>query len=151
MGPQGAWKLYEHFTRRAAGRGRAADAPAPDHYEKRHAHCDVLVVGGGPAGLAAALAAGQTGARVLLVDEMAELGGALRRERAALDDIPAQDWLAATLAELRQMQEVMLVRRSTAVGYYDHNFITVVERVADHLIEPPLHVAREDRKSTRLN
>jgi sarcosine oxidase subunit alpha len=143
MGPQGAWKFYEHFIRRAAGLGRAADAPDPDHYEKRHAHCDVLVVGGGPAGLAAALAAGRSGARVLVVDEMAELGGALRREHAAFGDIPAQDWLAATLGELREMPEVTLVRRATAVGYYDHNFLTVVERVADHLAEPPPHVARE--------
>src|SRR5262249_48639739 len=63
--PADRWETYEHFIRRAAGLGRAADAPDPDAYDKRHAQCDVLVVGGGPAGLAAALAAGRAGARVV--------------------------------------------------------------------------------------
>jgi heterotetrameric sarcosine oxidase alpha subunit len=143
MGPKGAWRFYEHFIRRAAGMGRAAEEPDPDHYEKRHAHCDVLVVGGGIAGLAAALAAGRTGARVVLVDEMAEPGGTLRWENAAFSDAPAREWLAATLAELRSMPEIRLLSRATAFGYYDHNMITIVERVADHLPEPPPHVARQ--------
>jgi heterotetrameric sarcosine oxidase alpha subunit len=143
MGPKGTWRFYEHFIRRAAGLGHTPEGNDPDHYEKRHAHCDVLVVGGGPAGLAAALAAGRTGARVLLVDEMAEPGGALLREHAALGDVPAQEWLAATLAELLAMPEVRLVRRATAFAYYDHNEIIAVERVADHLREPPPHAARQ--------
>src|SRR5260221_8859093 len=143
MGPRGAWRFYEHFIRRAAGLGRTPEGADPDVYEKRHAHCDVLVVGGGPAGLAAALAAGRSGARVLLVDEMAELGGALLREHSAFADVPAEDWLAATLAQLRAMPEVRLVHRATAFAYYDHNEIIAVERVADHLREPPPHVARQ--------
>ncbi len=143
MAPRRGWMFYERFIRAAAGMGRAAEAPDPDHYEKRHAHCDVLVVGGGPAGLAAALAAGRTGARVLLVEERAELGGALRREAAAISDAPAAEWLAATLAELASLSEVRLLRRATAFGYYDHNLVAVLERVADHLPEPPPHRARQ--------
>ncbi len=143
MGPKGAWRFYEHFIRRAAGMGRTAEGADPDHYEKRHAHCDVLVVGGGPAGLAAALAAGRTGARVLLLDERAEFGGALLREHAVFGDVPAQDWFAATLAELRAMPEISLVRRATAFAYYDHNEIIAVERVADHLGELPPHGVRQ--------
>ncbi len=143
MGPKGAWRFYEHFIRHAAGMGRVAEEADPDHYEKHHAHCDVLVVGGGPAGLAAALAAGRTGARVILVDEMAALGGALPREHAALGDAPAQAWLAATLTELRDLPEVRLLNRATAFGYYDHNLVAIVERVADHLPEPSVPGVRQ--------
>ncbi len=142
MGPPG-WHFYEHFIRRAAGLGRAPAESDPDAYEKRNAHCDVLVVGGGPAGLAAALAAGRTGARVLLVDERPELGGSLRREQAALADIPASAWLTATLTELGSQPETRLLQRATAVGYYDHNLVAVVERTGDHLATPPIHGARQ--------
>ena len=86
MWPASFWeKLYEPAIRRAAGLGRAAGAPDPDHYEKAHAFCDVLVIGGGPAGLAAALAAGRAGARVILCDEDFRLGGRLLAERRAVD------------------------------------------------------------------
>ena len=80
---------YERFIRKAAGMGEAPREPDPDRYEHRHAHCDVLVVGGGPAGLAAALAAGRAGARVILVDERAALGGSLRFENHTIDGAPA--------------------------------------------------------------
>ena len=97
-----------------------------------HAHCDVLVVGSGPAGLAAALEAGRAGARVILVDEQQELGGSLLATRRKIGDAWAGDWLEAALAELRGMDEVRLLPRSTAAGYYDHNFVAVLERVTDH-------------------
>ena len=98
-----------------------------------NAHCDVLVVGSGPAGLAAALRAGRTGARVILVDEQQEMGGSLLASSADIDGKPATSWVESTLAELAAMPEVRLLPRSTAFGYYDHNFVTVLERVTDHL------------------
>src|SRR6185437_13527990 len=143
MAPRRAWMFYERFIRKAAGMGRTPDAPDPDRYEKRHAHCEVLVVGGGAAGIAAALAAGRAGARVILVDEMAEPGGWLLREEAALDGAPASERLAASLAELRSMSRVRLLCRATAFGYYDHNLVAVVEPAGDHLAEPPSHAARQ--------
>jgi sarcosine oxidase subunit alpha len=76
-GPIGNWMFFEPFIRRSAGLGRAPTRPDPDRYEAVNRHCDVLVVGGGPAGLMAALAAGRAGARVILADETAELGGTL--------------------------------------------------------------------------
>ena len=133
MWPPGFWMRYEYFTRRAAGLGKAPAAPDPDRYDKMHCHADVLVVGGGPSGLAAALAAGRTGARVILADGQNEFGGALLDGGAEIDGGPALDWVAAAVAELEAMAEVRLLPRATVAGYYDHNYLTIVERVTDHL------------------
>ena len=102
---QRLWPQYEHVIRHAAGLGKAPEAPDPDRYDKTYAHCDVLVVGAGPAGLAAALAAGAAGARVILVDEQAELGGSLLASGEPVDGKPgdgkpASEWLADAVAEL---------------------------------------------------
>jgi sarcosine oxidase subunit alpha len=127
------WPAYERWIRRAAGLGRAPPAPDPDSYERLHAHCDVLVVGGGPAGLAAALAAARRGARVMLADERARLGGSLHAGRQAIDGVPAQQWLAQTVAELARSPQVTLLERSTVFGYHDYNLLTVAQRCTDHL------------------
>ena len=95
MWPAKFWEaLYEPLIRRAAGLGRAAGAEDPDHYEKAFAHCDVLVIGGGPTGLTAALAAGRAGARVILADEDFRLGGRLLGERYEIDGKPGIEWVA---------------------------------------------------------
>jgi sarcosine oxidase subunit alpha len=134
MWPASFWMTYEHVIRMAAGLGKAAEGPDPDRYERMHVHCDVLVAGGGAAGLAAALAAGRTGARVILVDESNELGGSLLSEEdVAIDGRPALEWIAEVTAELRSMPEVTILTRSTVAGYYDHNYLTIAERVTDHI------------------
>jgi len=130
------WPAYEHVLRNLAGMGVAPREADPDHYEHRFAHCDVLVVGGGPAGLAAAVAAGRAGARVIVADDGPELGGSLMSARALINGAPAMDWAAATAAELAAMDDVTVVRRATVFGYYDHNALAMTERVADHLAEP---------------
>jgi sarcosine oxidase subunit alpha len=120
-----------------AGQGRleparvlvsAGGSTSAARYAKRYAHCDVLVVGGGPAGLAAAIAAGRTGARVMLVDEGAELGGTLLGTRDHLDGHPAEAWVAATASELATLPETTVLVRSTAIAYHDHQYLLVVER-----------------------
>lgn len=131
--PKGLWRTYEYVIRRAAGLGKASSVKDPDRYEKRYDHCDVLVVGGGPTGLAAALAAGRTGARVVLADEQHEFGGDLLGDRAEIGNKPALAWVEATVRELEAMEEVRLLRRSTVFGYYDHNNLGIGERVTDHL------------------
>ncbi len=137
-GPLGSWMWFEPFIRAAAGLGHAPAAPDPDRYEAVNRHADVLVAGGGPAGLMAALAAGRAGARVILAEETAELGGTLLSrdpEALTIDAMPAADWTIKTRAELEAMPEVTVLTRTTAFGYYAHNFVGLWERVADHLPE----------------
>ena len=133
MWPSRLWRTYEHIIRWAAGIGRAPDEPDPDRYEKRWDHVDVLVAGGGPAGLAAALAAGRAGARVLLAEQDFAFGGALLHEGAEIDGRPALDWVADVVAELVALEEVVLLPRTTVFGYHDHNYLILLERVTDHL------------------
>ncbi|MGH6890727.1 MAG: sarcosine oxidase subunit alpha family protein, partial [Dongiaceae bacterium] len=134
MWPKSFWMKYEHFIRRVAGLGKCPTESDPDRYDKLYGHCDALVVGAGPAGLAAALAAGRAGARVILVDEQQEFGGSLLSDRqATIDGKPAAEWVADALDELRSMPEVTLLSRTVAFGYYDHNIVSLMERVTDHL------------------
>ena len=107
MWPAAFWeKVYEPLIRRAAGLGRAAEGEDPDRYEKAYAFCDLLIIGAGPAGLSAALAAGRAGARVIVCNEDFEFGGRLLSERQTIDDQPAQHWLEQTLAELASLPDV---------------------------------------------
>ena len=133
MWPKSMWLWYEKYIRKAAGLGHAPTQPDPDRYDKIHAHCDVLVVGGGPAGLRAAHAAGGSGARVMLLDDRPEFGGALLSEHAEINRKPALQWVAGMVAELKNMPEVVLLNRTTVSGYYDYNFLVASQRVAEHL------------------
>src|SRR5215510_475259 len=134
MWPKSFWMKYEHFIRRMAGLGKCPTEPDPDRYDKLYSHADALIIGAGPAGLAAALAAGRAGARVILVDEQQEMGGSLLSDRQAMiDGKPGAQWVADTLAELRAMPEVTLLPRTVALAYYDHNLVSLMERVTDHL------------------
>ncbi len=135
MYPQNLWLTYEKYIRKAAGLGRSPKENDPDIYDYMNQHCDVLVVGAGPAGLAAALAAGRSGARVILADEQEEFGGSLLSTREMLDDKPAAEWAAKAIAELQAMPEVTLLPRATVNGYHDHNFLTIHQRLTDHLGE----------------
>ncbi len=127
IGPPWLWKIYEHVIRQAAGLGAAPNAAEADAFEHRAAFCDVLVVGSGPAGLAAALAASEAGARVILAEQDIRLGGALLRDPATLDGLSALDWIAEAEARLKTLGARILTR-TTAMGYYDHNQLTLIER-----------------------
>jgi NADPH-dependent 2,4-dienoyl-CoA reductase/sulfur reductase-like enzyme len=93
MWPVAFWeKVYEPLIRCAAGLGRASGEPDPDHYEHANATCDVLVIGAGPAGLAAALAAARSGARVILCDEDFVFGGRLLGDRQEVNSASGVAW-----------------------------------------------------------
>ncbi len=145
MWPPALWKrLYEPMIRAAAGLGRAPRATDADRYLHHYAHCEVLVVGGGPAGLAAALAASASGARVILCDEGEEIGGSLLAEtEAVIDGKPATSWLDETLDTLGARGSVTLLPRTTAFGWFPDNFIGLAQRVADHLAAPDPSLPRE--------
>jgi sarcosine oxidase subunit alpha len=131
MWPASAWMFYESFIRKAAGLGRSPEEPDQDTYDKMNAHPDVLVIGAGPAGLTAALSAGRTGARVMLVDENQELGGQLLNEREEIDGAPALEWVANAEAELAAMPDVTILKHTMATGLYDHDYVSLVENRSD--------------------
>jgi sarcosine oxidase subunit alpha len=110
--------------------------PADDTsvYDKKYVHTDVLVVGGGPAGLAAARAAAATGARVIVIDDQPELGGSLLSDPGAtIDGEPADDWLSRVDSELRAGPEVTVLTRTNAFGNYDSNYVVALQNRTDHL------------------
>ena len=144
MWPAKFWEaVYEPLIRRAAGLGRAAGAGDPDHYEKAFAHCDVLVIGAGPAGLMAALSAARAGARVILADEDFRPGGRLLAERYEIDGKPGTEWAAQAEAELASMPDVGIMRRTTVTSVFDHGQYAALERVNDHVAMPPEHEPRQ--------
>ena len=137
------WLRYERFIRAAAGMGRATELPDPDRYEHQYAHCDVLVIGGGTAGVAAARVAALAGARVIVCQQSAHFGG------SGGDSVNAAAGDRSTTArrdELRELAahpEVTLLSRTTAFGYYDGNLVAALERVTDHVARPPEHLPRQ--------
>lgn len=128
------WMFFERFIRKAAGMGRAVKLADPDAYKKVNAHCDVLVVGAGSAGLAAALAASRADAKVMLVEQDFELGGSLLLNAAGGR---ADDWLGAVKDELGRNPNVTILTRTTAFGAYEQDVCGLVERVWDHVAVPP--------------
>ncbi|MBT9244056.1 sarcosine oxidase subunit alpha family protein [Gemmobacter fulvus] len=137
MWPKAFWeKLYEPIIRRAAGLGAVSKQDDPDSYDKGFLHCDLLIIGAGPAGLMAALTAGRAGARVILADEDFRMGGRLNAETYEVEGRAGADWAAKTVAELATLPNVRLMPRTTILGAMDHGIYSAVERVSDHLPTP---------------
>ena len=137
MWPKSFWeKLYEPIIRRAAGLGSVSREEDPDSYDKGFLHCDLLVIGAGPAGLMAALTAGRAGKRVILADEDFLMGGRLNAETYAVGGVSGADWASAAVAELSALPNVRLMARTTVLGAFDHGIYSAVERVSDHLAVP---------------
>lgn len=129
MWPRAFWeKLYEPVIRRAAGLGALSEQDDPERYGRVYAHCDLLVVGAGPAGLMAALTAGRAGARVILADEDMLLGGRLNAERLHVDGVDGRDWAARAVAELDNLENVRVLRRCPVWGTYDHGKFTAYQQ-----------------------
>ncbi|MFT4959432.1 MAG: heterotetrameric sarcosine oxidase alpha subunit [Lentimonas sp.] len=137
MWPAAFWeKVYEPIIRKAAGLGSLSLQDDPDVYDKGFLHCDLLIIGAGPAGLMAALTAGRSGADVILADEDFRFGGRLNSETFSIGDEAGTDWAMASIAELASLPNVRLMKRTTVIGAFDHGIYGAVERVSDHLIIP---------------
>ena len=120
MWPAWAWKYYEHLIRNAAGYGVADDTTDKDLYIKRYAHCDVLVVGGGPSGLKAAEDAIKVGARVIVCDESPQMGG------STLDEANLTSKQISIITKLSRYSEIKMLPMTTAFGWFDHNYVLAV-------------------------
>jgi len=137
------WHFYEHFIRKAAGMGTATLERDPDNYDKKHGFCDVLVIGGGVAGITAALAAGRSGARVIIMESNNGLGGQLRGEVEVLNGSSSMEWVKSVSEELKGLDNVTILTRTTAFGYYDSNVINAIESISDHLLIPAPYQVRQ--------
>jgi len=131
--PRPLWKhVYEPFIRKAAGLGRAPTEMDGSTYEHFYAHVDVLITGGGIAGLAAALAAGRAGADVLLIEQTAHWGGRAPVDGAQIDGLDADAWVKDAVQALEKMDNVTIRRRTMGAGVYDHGYALAYERLTDH-------------------
>ncbi|MFK7869885.1 MAG: sarcosine oxidase subunit alpha family protein [Roseobacter sp.] len=131
--PRPFWKyVYEPFIRQSAGLGRAPKERDADTYEHTYAFCDVLVVGGGVAGLLAAREAVRAGAKVMLLEQTPHWGGRAVVDRDIIDGQPAEVFVAETLAELAQSPNVVLRTRMMGAGVYDHGYVLGYEQLRDH-------------------
>lgn len=131
--PRFAWKhVFEPIVRQSAGLGQVPKERDADRYEQAYAFCDLLIVGGGIAGLQAALTAAKAGKRIWLVEQTAHWGGRAVVDGVEIEGQPAEVWVNATLATLSKMENVTIRNRCMAAGSYDHGYVLADEKVADH-------------------
>jgi methylglutamate dehydrogenase subunit C len=144
MWPAAFWeRVYEPLIRRAAGLGRASAESDPDSYEHAFAFCDVLIIGSGPTGLAAAQSAARSGARVILCEQDFGFGGRLLADDREIGGMPGHIWAQNLVEELCGLSNVRLMPRTCVFGVYDGGTYGALERVSDHLPEPPPHQPRQ--------
>ncbi|WP_037054569.1 2Fe-2S iron-sulfur cluster-binding protein, partial [Pseudonocardia halophobica] len=130
-------------ARGVSGQGRLAEVPDTARYDRKHTHCDTLVIGAGPAGLLAARTAVRAGESVVLVDDRPTPGGSLTGTER-IGGRPALQFVADTVAELTAHPDVLHLQRTTAFGHYDDGFVLALERRTDHLgTAAPRHRSRQ--------
>ncbi len=144
MWPKSFWyKIYEPIIRKTAGLGVAPLKPDSDRYEHKFEHCDVLVVGSGPSGLASALAAAKNGAQVILAEDKSKFGGSLLADQVTIGNKTGKEWADETIKQLKSMPNVVVKNRSQIFGYYDHNMMVMFERTKDHVESPSEYIPRQ--------
>jgi len=138
MWPAKLWKKYEDLIRRAAGLGISPTENDPDIYEHKYYHCEVLIIGSGPAGLAAAKVAVKTGKKILLVDERPHFGGNLtfaEEELTKINELKPLEWINETCTELQNYQNIKILNRTSVAAYHNYNYLIMLQNLSDHLSE----------------
>jgi len=138
MWPAKLWEKYEYFIRKSAGLGVAPIKRDPDLYEHKYYHCEVLIVGSGPAGLTAAMVAAKSGKKVLLVDEKPEHGGSLvgsNNEVTSINNETPKAWIEKTYLELSKYKNIKILNRTSVAAYHNYNYLIMMQNLTDHLNE----------------
>jgi len=138
MWPPKLWKKYEYFIRKSAGLGKSPTEKDPDKYDHKYYHCDVLIVGGGPAGITAALMAAKSGNKILLVDEKPEFGKNLlssSKENIKINDLSPAEWIKVKRKELLNFKNIKTLNRTTVSAYHNYNYLIMMQSLTDHLSE----------------
>jgi len=130
MWPANLWEKYEHFIRRAAGLGKSPTENDPDIYDQKYYHCDVLIVGSGPAGLSAAKIAVKTGKKILLVDERPHFGGNLTladEELTKINELKPSEWIKKTCSKLQNYKNIKILNRTSVAAYHNYNYLIMMQ------------------------
>ena len=138
MWPSKLWRKYEYFIRKSAGLGKSPTEKDPDKYDHKYYHCDVLIVGGGPAGITAALMAAKSGNKILLVDEKPEFGKNLlssSKENIKINDLSPAEWIKVKRKELLNFKNINTLNRTTVSAYHNYNYLIMMQSLTDHLSE----------------
>jgi len=138
MWPSKLWEKYEYFIRKSAGLGVSPRKRDPDLYDHKYYHCDVLIVGSGPAGLTAAIIAVKSGKKVLLVDEKPEHGGSLlgsNNEITSIDNETPKEWIKKKYSELLKNKNIRILNRTSVAAYHNYNYLIMMQNLTDHLNE----------------
>ena len=138
MWPAKFWGKYEYFIRKSAGLGVSPTKRDPDLYDHKYYHCEVLIIGSGPAGLTAATIAAKSGKKVLLVDEKPEHGGSLvgsNNEITSIDDKTPKEWIQKTYSELLKNKNIKVLNRTSVAAYHNYNYLIMMQNLTDHLNE----------------
>ena len=138
MWPSKLWRKYEYFIRKSAGLGKSPTEKDPDKYDHKYYHCDVLIVGGGPAGITAALIAAKSGKKILLVDEKPEFGENLlssSKENIKINDLSPAEWIKVKRKELLNFKNIKTLNRTTVSAYHNYNYLIMMQSLTDHLSE----------------
>jgi sarcosine oxidase subunit alpha len=124
-----SWDFWERWIRRSAGIAKPPRERDPARYDATNAHCDLLIVGGGPSGLLAAQVASRSGLSVILAEQDFECGGRLLATNTLINDAPVTVWFASLLGELAASRSVKLLTATTCFGLYDHGMAGLVQRL----------------------
>ena len=138
MWPANFWKKYEYFIRKSAGLGKSPTERERDIYDHKYYHCDVLIIGAGPAGLVAAKIASTSGKKILLVDEKDELGGSLifsNEDHIKLNNDTPIEWINKTRRDLSKNKNVKILNRTSVAAYHNYNYLIMMQNLTDHLPE----------------